>query len=183
MRSTSKALLGVTLCFCVGSTAAAQESIQLESGARVRLSSSALSPDHRVVRIVSAANDSVAFRPERNPVIRTLALSDISAVDVSLGKKRQTLNGAVIGMAAGIGVGAILGYSTFDPCVDCWLGPSSASEAAVWGGAAAGILGLVAGTTIGFFVKSERWQRVQPNTRITVARLREARGLAVSFAF
>src|SRR5687767_2084428 len=169
MSTFSWVLIAVAFLPAVGSIATAQQPVQLDSGTRVRLTSLRLPADQQIVRIISTANDTVVFRSERYPVTRSLALSEISAVDVSLGQRRRTLRGAGIGLAAGATIGAVAGYATYEPCNGwCFFGPSSPEGAAAWGGAAGGVLGLVAGTTIGFLMKSEKWQRVQSNTSIAI---------------
>src|SRR5687767_15287993 len=169
MRSRSSILVGLAFISAVGSNVVAQTPARLESGARARLVTPSLPAGQQIVQIEATANDTVVFRSERYPVTRSLALSEISAVDVSLGQRRRTLRGAGIGLAAGATIGAVAGYATYEPCNGwCFFGPSSPEGAAAWGGAAGGVLGLVAGTTIGFLMKSEKWQRVQSNTSIAI---------------
>jgi hypothetical protein len=184
MRSVSLSFIAVAILSATAASASAQQAVQLDSGARVRLLSPKLPADQQVVRIVSTANDTVVFQTERHPGTRRLALSEIRAVDVSAGQRRNTLRGAMIGLAAGAGVGAIVSYATYQPCEGfCFLEPSSPEEAAGWGGAAGGVIGLLAGTTIGFFMKSEKWRRVQTNTVIGIAPAGRGGVVSVSHAF
>jgi hypothetical protein len=184
MRSFTRILIAGGILSGVGSSAIAQQGVQLDSGARVRLVSPKLPAEQQVVRILSTANDTVVFRSERYPVTRSLALGEISAVDVSIGQRRNTLRGAMIGLAAGASVGAIVGYTTYTPCNGfCVFGPSSPAGGAGWGGAAGGVMGLLAGTTIGFFMKTEKWRREQTNTSIGVAPARGGSAVTVSHAF
>jgi hypothetical protein len=184
MRSFSLVFIAVAILAGGGSTAIAQQGVQLESGARVRHVSSKLPAEQQVVRIVSTVNDTVVFRPERYPGTRSLSLSEISAVDVSDGQRRNMLRGAMIGLAAGAGVGAIVGYATYEPCEGfCIFGPSSPEGAAGWGGAAGGVMGLLVGTTIGFFVQSEKWRRVQTNTAVRIGAARGGGVVSLSHSF
>jgi hypothetical protein len=184
MSSSSSILLGITAVVIAASNLSAQESVQLPSGARARLISLAIPPDEQVVSIVSAANDTVVFRPERNPIVRRLALSDINAIDISTGQRRKTLRGALFGLATGVAIGGTLGYVTYEACDDwCMFTPMSAGGNAMLGATAGGLVGLVAGTTSGFLIKSESWHRVRPGARIGVAPGRGGRSVAVSYAF
>jgi len=180
-----------SVCFAIGALCAAtssglaqQQGFQLETGARVRLTSPTLPPDQEIVRILSAGSDTVVFRSERNPVTRSLALNEISAVEVSLGEQRRTRRGAVIGLLSGAAIGGIAGYATYEPCTGyCFLEPASAGSNAAWSGLAGGTMGLLVGTTIGWLSKSEKWQRVQLNTRIGVAPSRGGGVVSISRAF
>ena len=185
MRSFSSAFLALAaLCAATSNGLAQQQGFQLEPGARVRLISPTLQPNQQIVRILSTGNDTVVFRSERNPVTRSLALSEISAVDVSLGEQRRTRRGAVIGLLSGAAIGGIAGYATYEPCTGiCFLEPASAGSNAAWTGAAGGAMGLLVGTTIGWLSKSEKWQRVQLNTRVGVATSRSGSAVSVSHAF
>jgi hypothetical protein len=90
----------------------------------------------------------------------------------------------MVGLGAGIGLGAIAGYASYKPCEGfCILGPDTEGQSAVWGGIAGGLLGLVAGTTIGFFTKSEKWERVHTRTTVGVSPARGGGQLAVSHTF
>jgi hypothetical protein len=184
MRLSSNLLIGMTLFVVAPTMLVGQESMQLESGARVRLISSVLPADQQVGRIVATSNDTVVFRSDRNPVTRSLALTEITAVDVSMGKSRGTRRGAGMGLLVGAGLGAVLGYTSYEPCEGfCLFGPSSRSESTMFLGAVGGTLGLVIGTTFGFLSKSENWQRVRPNTQIRVAPAVGGGRVSMSYAF
>lgn len=186
MRSFSSAFLALAaLCAATSNGLAQQQGFQLEPGARVRLISPTLQSDQQIVRILSAGRDTVVFRSERNPVTRSLALNEISAVEVSLGERRRTRRGAVIGLLSGAAIGGIAGYVAYEPCTGfcLTLGSNSAAGDAAIGGAVGGVLGLLVGTTIGWLSKSEKWQRVQLNTRVGVATSRSGSAVSVSHAF
>ena len=184
MRSRSSILVGLAFVSAVGSNVVAQTPARLESGARARLVTPSLPAGQQIVQIEATANDTIVFRSENYPVNRSLALSEISAVDVSVGRRRQTARGALIGLGSGIALGAISGYVTFEPCEGwCILGPTTRGGSVAWGATAGGVLGLVAGTTIGFFTKSEKWQRVHTRTTVGVSPARGGGQLAVSHSF
>jgi hypothetical protein len=184
MRSRSSILIAVAVLVASGSGAVAQAPAGLENGARVRLVAPAIPVGEQIVRIEKTANDTLVFRSERNPVTRSVALSEITSVDVSLGQRRRTARGALIGLGTGVLAGAIAGYATFEPCEGwCMFAPTTAGGSAAWGGLGGGLLGLVAGTTIGFLTKSERWQRVHTRTTVGVSPATGGGMIAVSHRF
>ena len=184
MRASSSILIAVAFLAPSASTVVAQTPSRLETGARVRLVAPAIPADEQIVRIEGTANDTLVFRSERYPVTRSLALSEISSVDVSLGQRRRTARGAIVGLGTGVLVGAVVGYMTFEPCEGfCMFEPTTASGNAAWVGMGGGLLGLVAGTTIGFLTKSERWQRVHTRTTVGVSPAVGGGVVAVSHKF
>jgi hypothetical protein len=177
-------LVAFAIVLTAGSDIAAQESVRLETGARARLVAPSIPEGEQIVRIEGTANDTLVFRSERYPVTRSLALREISSVDVSVGQRRRTARGALIGLGTGVLVGAVAGYATFEPCEGfCMFEPTSAGGNAAWVGLGGGLLGLVAGTTIGFVMKSEKWQRVHTRTTVGVSPARGGGQVAVSHSF
>jgi hypothetical protein len=184
MRPRSSMLIAIAAVLSSASTLLSQTPPRLESGARARLVTPSLPAEQQIVQIEATTNDSVVFRSERYPVTRRLALSEINAVDVSVGQRRESARGAAIGLAAGVTLGAIAGYATYEPCEGfCIIGPDTEGQSAAWGGIAGGLLGLVAGTTIGFFTKSEKWERVHTRTTVGVQPAPGGGRLAVSHSF
>jgi hypothetical protein len=184
MRAPSSILIAVAFLAASASTVVAQTPPHLETGARVRLVAPAIPAGEQIVRIEGTTNDTLVFRSERYPVTRSLALSEISSVDVSLGQRRRTARGAIMGLGTGVVVGAVVGYMTFEPCEGfCMFEPTTASGNAAWVGLGGGLLGLVAGTTIGFLTKSERWQRVHTRTSVGVSPAGGGGVVAVSHKF
>ncbi len=185
MRSGISGLAAIA-ALCVGASVgvAQQRDYQLEAGARVRLTSPKLPARDRIVRIVAAGGDTISFRSERDSMVRTLPLTDIDAVEVSLGQRRQVARGAGLGVLVGGALGGVVGYATYTPCEGfCILGPSSRGESAVFGALGGGVLGLVVGTTIGVVRKTEKWQRVQSTTRVGLVPTRGGGAVSFSHAF
>jgi hypothetical protein len=63
---------------------------------------------------------------------------------------------------SGGAIGGIAGALSYSPCVrtevlECLFTPNNAGDAAVLGGAAGALFGLVAGALIGAFVVTDRW--------------------------
>ena len=175
-------LISAVLCASPSSGLAQEQTFKLEPGARVRI----VSPTFKSkdpMRILAVSDDSIQFRSERHSVKYTIPLEQVSAFEVSVGSRRRTLRGTALGFLSGGTSGGVLGYVSYNPCSDCWFGPSSASESAVWGGIAGGTVGLLVGTTIGFFSKSEMWRRIPIQSRLGVTPRRGGGIVSVSHAF
>ena len=61
----------------------AQAPTALTPGARVRLITPRLESSQQIVRVITATRDSVEFRSDDYPVTRSLAISDLSAIEVA----------------------------------------------------------------------------------------------------
>lgn len=172
MHSFPSAFLALAaLAVATSSVMAQQQGTELATGARVRLTSPTLK-NQQVVRIVSVGSDTVVFRSDATPETRRLALRDISVVETSLGERRRTGRGAVIGLLAGAVIGGIAGYQAHDACDDAFptaltgcLSPVGAGGSAAILGVVGGAAGLLIGSSIGWLAKSEKWQRVPFNGR------------------
>ena len=153
----------------------------LGEGARARLVSASLQEDQQIVRIISTSNDTVVFRSETYPVTRSLPLAEIQRVEVSSGLHRNTARGAVYGLFAGGIAGAIIGAVTYTPCEGwCIMVPNSSGEAAAFGAAVFGAVGLVAGTIVGGLTQTEEWHALPVKPTVT-AMAAGSRGVAVQF--
>jgi hypothetical protein len=109
--------------------------------------------------------DSLWFR--RDPVAETLVavgLGTVERLQVSLGKRRNTLTGALWGGGIGAGLG-VLGAISLPDCDfgnDEWLWWCDGEEAVVILGSA--FAGAAWGALIGTFIKTERWGDIPPAT-------------------
>jgi hypothetical protein len=109
--------------------------------------------------------DSLWFR--RDPVDETLVavgLGTVERLQVSLGKKGNTLTGALWGGGIGLGLG-VLGALSLPDCDfgnDEWLWWCEGDEALVILGTALPMAGL--GALIGTFIRTERWGDIPPAT-------------------
>ena len=157
MRTLTSLFLLSALAQLLATPISAQQ-MELAEGARVRLISSALPPDHQLARIISASNDTIVFRSDAYPVTRSLALRDIDRIEVSAGSHRRTVKGALIGIGIGVVGGAVLGAVTFSPCDGFCIQPETRGGAAGIGAAFFGTLGGMTGALIGGFHKEEDWK-------------------------
>lgn len=114
-----------------------------------------------VLREVTA--DSLVLSAEDEIV--SIPRSTIQRLDVSIGTKRMTGQGALAGLAVGaftLGAVAATGTDT-DSCggEDVWLCFEPSVELAALGGAMTGaLLGAVLGAAIGSSIQTDRWERV-----------------------
>lgn len=107
--------------------------------------------------------DSLVLSAEDERV--SIPRSTIQRLDVSIGTKRMTGQGALAGLALGafaFGAVAVTGADP-DPCggEDVWLCFEPSVELIVLGGAVTGaLLGAVLGAAIGSSMQGDRWERV-----------------------
>lgn len=150
-------LVGLLVCMAslVASAGQAQAAgiahQSLVEGTRVRVST-AHRRDPITGVVVSHSADTLVVRSDRDLATMALPSAQISRVDISRGRRTQKLRGATIGFLGGAGIGALVGYATYEPscgsegfiCLD--FGPEF--DAAV-AGSLLGALGAVAGTLVG----------------------------------
>ena len=184
MRSFLTGLLAFVLVSPSTSIARAQRpELELEPGTRVRIFGPTFRNDEPM-RIIAVGPDSMQVRADRQSVIYTLALNEITAVEISVGQKRQTLRGMLTGLAVGTTMGTLAGTMAYTPCRrDCWLAPSSRKESATVGAVLGGGTGFVLGTTFGFFSKADTWRRVSLDRRLTIIPGRRGGTVSVANAF
>jgi hypothetical protein len=135
---------------------------RLYVGARVRVTS--VDADNISGKLVASRAESLYVEPQAGVAPRPVALSSVRRLWVSQGQmRRRILPGTALGAVAG---GALLaaiaaagdnGCANRPPLYDCMtLAPDPGEYFAV--GALAGAL---VGGTIGFFRRSERWERIK----------------------
>ncbi len=165
---------------------------QLPAGAKVRLTSTILPGGVVVGRIGSSTDDALGLvlpgpddSPFGTPVL--VPRASVTRIQVSLGYKRHTLQGAILGAVAGAALGAAW---EVDPATcDSYSSDTFCSRGEA---VAAGSLGFaVIGALVGHIVKTERWQNVSvealaPRSSDASSRPRgrlAAAGLAVTVRF
>lgn len=178
--------LSIIAAFCSLSVALVPAGAQvvpaLSPGARVRLVTPRLDESHQLVRILSSTPDSLTFRSEASPVTRTLAMSDLSAIEVQTSRGHPFGRYALIGAAVGGAAGAILGYAGHDEdCNGCFFETSAGEDAAFWGLFLAGTGSLI-GLGKAAFKNVETWTRIPLRENVTIIPTASGR-LAISMKF
>jgi hypothetical protein len=167
---------------------AAAQAASIQPGARVRITHAGQNP--RIAVVVARSADTLLVRwPEYTNAV-AVPFAEISRLDVSTGRHRNVLKGAVVGTLSAGAVGAVLGAATYTPCestefLGCFLAPTSAAESAAVGGVVGGVLGLIVGSLVGLPARDD-WRRVSlDEQRVAVAVTPRGRGtdLGVSLRF
>lgn len=110
--------------------------------------------------------------------VRTIAVQDITSLEVSTGSRTQVLQDGLIGLGAGVTVGFALGALTYeDP--DFFV--SSATEAGALVGAVFGVVGMVAGGVVGALHRTDRSEAARMPMRASIGPSGPA-GVKVSFS-
>jgi hypothetical protein len=136
--------LGVLAHVPAGAQPAAEE--DLSAGQRVRVT---LASTHEriVAKIVETGDARLTLQPVASSETRQLQWADVSELQVSRGKHRNTLKGVLGGAAAwALTLGLMAAFDTLDE--------SGLGEPLVIGGY------LATGALVGTFVKTERWGEV-----------------------
>jgi len=94
----------------------------------------------------------------------TIPLNSIERLDVSLGRKKRTGRGALIGLSSGALLGALISLATYEECnSDEFMGclfHFNKGESALLGATAGGFVGLIIGTVSGYSIKTDKWERI-----------------------
>jgi hypothetical protein len=138
---------------------AAPEDPRVDVGSRVRVAAPVFGTKAKQVgTVVSMAPDTVVLRLGASVPDRSLAISDITSLEVARGKHTRKAQGALLGTLFGAGLGGILGYALYeDPkctnegfgCINFTIGPTSKSSNAAVSAVAGGLLGALVGTLVG----------------------------------
>jgi hypothetical protein len=138
--------------------------IQVDTGSRVRIAAPVFGPEKRVGTVVSLTRDTLVLRQGANTAFQPVAMSEITALEISNGTHTRKARGALWGLLIGAGSGAILGYTLYkEPkCQDegfgciVILGPDSKTSNAAFSAVGGGLLGVLAGTLFGMHA-TETW--------------------------
>ncbi|MDP9200997.1 MAG: hypothetical protein M3P26_03555 [Gemmatimonadota bacterium] len=131
--------------------------VRVDAGSRVRIASPVFGSKKQVATVVSITPDTLVLRQGASTTYRSIATSDITALEISSGRYSRKAKGALWGSLIGAGAGAALGYFSYkDPkpcpefsCFSLDFGPGSKGDAALFGGALGGLVGALVGTFIG----------------------------------
>ena len=112
---------------------------------------------------------------------RTVALRDVSALEVSAGKRMRVLPYALLGLGVGAVGGYAIGYASYDG--GSFLS-NSPSDEGTWVGATLGVIGLFTGAIVGVFHRGDHWVPVQAGVRASIGTTRSGgMSLGISRAF
>ena len=136
---------------------------RIDVGSRVRIAAPVFGKKKQVGMVVSVTGDTLVLRRNASSANRSVATSEITALEVSTGTHTRKAKGAFRGLLIGAGVGAVVGYISYrEPeactapsneygfhCFDFTIGPTSKSTSALFVGAFGGIVGSLIGTLFG----------------------------------
>jgi hypothetical protein len=132
---------------------------QVDVGSRVRVAAPVFGTKAKQVgTVVSVATDTVVLRLGATIPGRSLAISDITSLEVARGKHTRKAQGALLGTLLGAGVGGILGYALYEEpqcsnegfgCFSFTIGPTSKGSNTVVSAVAGGLVGALVGTLVG----------------------------------
>lgn len=153
----------------------------LTPGTAVRIRSSIL-PD-RIRTVVVAVDDSVVTVASAGGPQLKIPMSSITAMDVGLGPRRNSLKG----MAVGAALGMLSGFAVRVDSSDCLsLFGASSSTAAEYCSRGEAVTyetvgSALAGAAIGWLIKSDRWTAMNVAVRPSITA--EGRAATVGLAF
>jgi hypothetical protein len=138
--------------------------IRADTGSRVRIAAPVFGPKKQVGTVVSLTRDTLVLRQGASTASRSVATSDITALEVSRGTHTRKAKGALWGLLIGAGTGAVLGYAFYQEpkcqnqefgCI-IFIGPDSKGSNAAFSAVAGGIVGALIGTLFGMGA-TESW--------------------------
>ena len=158
---TKKIILCAAVLFALSVPFAvqAQESSLLAAGTRVKLRTPALDAAQQIGKVVGGSGDTILFRADVYPITRTLAMSDITSMEVSGGRVSAKKKFALIGAAIGGAIGFATGNHESGGRGGQFIGGGrkSATENAFLSAGIVGALGGLTGWVVGRSHTSERW--------------------------
>ena len=190
--STDRATIALALLALIipaGTSLHAQSTAPVAVGERVRITTPSQRGGYRYVgSVVGVQGDSVLLQTRDLAAPRSVAIGDITALDISLGKRGNTRRGLLYGSVIGAGLGAALAAATYKKpeCAGAtWFCGDAAPNRtgdAVAGGILGALTGVVVGGLWGATHPSERWVRrsLGSGTRVGVAPI--GRGAAVTLS-
>lgn len=174
----------IALILAAAPTLQAQDASLLGAGTRVKLVTPALDVAQQTGTVVSATRDTITFRSDVFPVTRSLAVADLTSLEISGGKETHRGRDALYGLAIGGSAGALLGAATYKKPKDCYWFCDTRSTDTVAGAIAGGLLGTLIGAFIvGSNDKTERWVPLRKTASIRLIPNGAGVKLAMSASF
>lgn len=152
------------------------QSTALTAGARVRVTSPSDDLNRHVTTVTEVRGDSIVVAGLAGS--RTIAISNVTALDVSAGTRTQVLRDGLIGFGAGALLGGIVGAATYEGS-DFFVGSSVEAGALV--GTMFGAVGLVVGGVVGALHRTDRWQPARMPVRAAIIPSRSG-GVSLNFS-
>ena len=186
------ALAFLAIIMPAGTSLLAQSTAPVAVGERVRITTPSQRGGYRYVgSVVGVQGDSVLLQTRDLAAPRSVAIGDITALDVSLGERGNTRRGLLYGSVIGAGLGAALAAATYKKpeCAGAtWFCGDAAPNRtgdAVAGGILGALTGVVVGGLWGATHPSERWVRrsLGGGTRVGVASMGRGTAVTVSARF
>jgi hypothetical protein len=119
--------------------------------------------------VVEARGDSLVVKSDLTGAPLVLNRLHIGGLEIRDGERRHALKGLTLGLLAGAGTGAIIGFADGDDTCPsepggfgCWFSMSAPEKAGVLGIVFGG-LGAVVGAVTGYLVKSDNWVAADAN--------------------
>jgi hypothetical protein len=153
-------------------------------GERVRITTPSQHGAYRFVgRVSGVTHDSLTVQgPDAGT--RSVAIADITALEVSNGVRGNGRRGMLYGSLIGIGLGGALGAATYKKpdCTGTFLCPSGPGLDITAGALLGGVVGVTVGGLWGASHPSDRWTR-RAISNVGLAPIAHGRGLAISARF
>ncbi len=164
--------------------ALAQDASLLGAGTRVKLVTPELETAQQTGTVVAATRDTVTFKSDGYPVTRSLAVADLTSIQISGGKETHRGRDSLYGPAIGGMAGALLGAASYKKQQQCFILCETRSGDAVAGAIVGGLFGTLIGAFVfGSMDKTERWVPLQKTASIQLLPTNGGMKLAMSAHF
>lgn len=164
-----KTIYGILVTALLFPAFAEAQSPTLAPGARVRVTSPNDALKRHVGVVTEMRGDSIVLAGASGR--RTVALANVTSLDVSMGTRSNVGRYALMGLGAGALVGVVSVYASADDCESevggCFFVDDGGLEAAAVTVISA--LGLVAGAIAGAAHRTDRWQPVHGSFKASIA--------------
>jgi hypothetical protein len=138
---------------------AAPEDSRVDVSSRVRIAAPVFGTKKEVGTVVSLTSDTVVLRLGAKTPNNSVAVREITSLEVARGKHSQKAKGALWGTVIGTATGAVLGYALykepkcqsdgFFSCITLTVGPTSRGSNTTVSAIAGGMVGALVGTLVG----------------------------------
>lgn len=158
-------LIAVAAVPVVPSITSAQAAPGIYVGARIR--SNAGTVWQGTGTVVEARRDSLVVKSDPSGAPVVLRRLDIRELEIHAGERRNARKGLTVGLLAGAGTGALIGFASGDDkCRNegfgCWFALTAPEKAGILGIVFGGV-GAVAGAVTGYLTKSDKWIAADAN--------------------